>query len=213
MIGPKLPRPPADISSRTPDWLVRPMGSPPLWQVVSTAGPYAVRFGLMRRFGPLASARFDPHPPPPGEHPTERALYAATDLATALAERFQHNREIRGTAPDAPGVYAWTPTRPLRLADLRDTGALRLGASHTINTGPRTITRMWARAIRGAWPDADGVAYASSMSGRTCLALWAPAADSFPAAPDFAKLLNDRAPGWQLRVQSAAVEIGYAHFP
>lgn len=208
----KLPRqPPADISARTPDWVDWPIGSPPLWQVVNTAGPYAVRFGRMRSFGPLASARFDPHPPPAGDHPTERVLYAASDLATALAERFRHSREIRGSAPDAPGVYAWTPNRPLRLVDLRDTGALRLGASHTLSTGPRSITRTWAQAIRAAWPDADGLAYTSSMSGRSCLTLWAPAADSFPAAPDFAKLLSDPAAGWQFRVQSAAVEIGYTH--
>ena len=207
-----LRRPPADIADRIPDRLDWPTTTP-LWQVANTAGPYAVRFGQMRSFGPLPTARFDPHPPPPADHPVERVLYSAADLVTALAERFQHNREIRGTQPSAPGVYAWAPTRPLHLIDLRGVGALRLGASHVLNTGPQSSTRAWARAIRDGWSNADGIAYASSMTGRTCIALWAPAADTFPTAPAFAKLLSDAAPSWQLRVRSTAVETGYDQYP
>lgn len=184
----------------------------PLWQVADNAGAYPVRFGHMRSFGLLPTARFDPHPPPAADHPIERVLYAAGDLATALAERFQHNREIRGTQPATPGVYAWAPRRALHLIDLRDSGAIRLGSSHVINTGPKSSTRAWARAIRTGWPNAEGLVYSSSMTGRTCVALWTPAADSFPPAPAFAKLLSDPSPGWQLRVQSAAVEIGYDHY-
>jgi len=82
------PQPPIDLSSRNPERYIWPV-TDPLWHIANTRGPYATRFGAMRSFGPLASARFDPHPPPAGDHPTERVLYASRDLVTALAERFQ----------------------------------------------------------------------------------------------------------------------------
>ena len=44
----------------------------------------------MRSFGPLSSARFDPHPPPPGDHPTERILYAAIDPAPAWMQALRN---------------------------------------------------------------------------------------------------------------------------
>ena len=88
------PQPPADLDVRKPSWRTWPT-TDPLWQVANTRGSFAARFAVMRAYGPLASARFDPHPPPPAEHPTERILYAAIDLVTALAERFQNGREIR----------------------------------------------------------------------------------------------------------------------
>jgi len=208
----KLPRePPNDLDQRLPDWVVWSVEHP-LWHVVNTAGPYAAAFGAMRSYGPLRSARFDPHPLPVSDHPTERVLYAAADMVTALAERFQRNREIRCHQPEAPGVYSWSPTRELRLIDLSGTGALRLGASHVLSTGPKRATRAWARALHRSWPEADGLLYVSSMAGRTCVALWAPALDSFPAAPAFAKLLSDPAPGWQARLRSSAVHIGYDYF-
>ena len=54
-------------------------------------------FATMRSYGPLPAARFDPHPEPAAESRTELVLYASETLLTALAERFQHNREIRRT--------------------------------------------------------------------------------------------------------------------
>jgi hypothetical protein len=187
--------------------------SEPLWHIANTSGPYATRFGSMRSFGPLASARFDPHPPPPQDHPTERILYAATDLVTAIAERFQNGREIRCHQPTEPIVYSWTPTRTLRLLDLTGTSALRLGASQLLSTGPKRHTRTWAAALRATWPDADGLLYQSSMAGRACAALWAPAAGTFPAAPAFAKLMSDPATAWIDVLRSAAVQIHYDFYP
>lgn len=206
------PHPPADLSDRNPAWYSWPV-TRPLWHVANTSGSFATRFGAMRSFGPLASARFDPHPPPPRDHPIERVLYAATDLVTALAERFQNGREIRCRQPSEPIVYSWMPTRPLRLLDVTDVSALRLGASQVLSTGPKRHTRTWAIALRSTWPDADGLLYQSSMSGRACAALWAPAANSFSPAPAFAKLLADPATMWIDLLRDTAVQIHYDFYP
>ncbi len=205
----KLPHhPPADLDSRQPSWRSWPT-TDPLWRVADTNGPFATRFAAMRTFGPLASARFDPHPPPPSDHPTQRILYAACDLVTALAERFQHGREIRCRQATDPIVYSWMPTRPLQLIDVTDLSAVRLGASQLLSTGPKRITRAWAIAIRRTWPAADGLLYQSSMAGRACVALWAPAVDSFPPRPAFAKLLADPADAWIRKLRNTAAHIHY----
>ncbi len=181
----------------------------PLWHIANTSGPYATRFAAMRRYGPLDSARFDPHPLPVANHAEERVLYAAGDLVTALAERFQNGREIRCRQPTNPVVYAWMPIRPLNLIDVTGLSALRLGASQLLSSGPKRHTRTWARALRASWPHADGVRYQSSMAGRVCAALWAPALDSFPPAPAFSKLLADPAAAWATVLRNAAAEIHY----
>jgi hypothetical protein len=208
-VSPKLPRtPPADLARRRPLWKDWEPNQP-LWHVANSKGAYAARFAVMRSYGPLPSARFDPHPPPPGLHPTERVLYAASNLVAALAERFQKGREIRRHQPVEPVVYAWTPTRPLRLLDLTGRAATRLGASHTISAGPKDVTRSWARALRATWPTADGLFYSSAMTGEPCFALWAPAQNSFPAAPAFSALLSHPATSWNNLLRAAAAQIGY----
>ena len=180
-----------------------------MWHIANTSGPFAAPFATMRAYGPLPTARFDPHPPPPRDHPSERVLYAAGNLVTALAERFQRGREIRRVQPGSPIAYSWAPTRALRLLDLTGRAAARLGASHAINTGPKNVTRVWARALRAGFPDADGLLYSSSMTGESCIALWAPAQDTFPPAPAFACLLAHPATTWTDRLRSAAVQLHY----
>ena len=208
----KLPhQPPDDLESRNPDWSIWP-ATDSIWHIANTSGPYATRFAAMRGYGPLDSARFDPHPLPAGDHSKERVLYAAGDLVTAMAERFQIGREIRCRQSTDPVVYSWMPTRALRLLDVTGLSALRLGASQLLSSGPKRHTRTWARALRASWPHADGLLYQSSMAGRVCVALWAPALDSFPAAPALAKLLADPAGAWVDVLRSAAVHIHYEFY-
>lgn len=205
----KVPHtPPADLSARTPAWAVGPS---PLWQVADSRGRYPAAFGQMRSFGPLSSARFDPHPEPPAISPTEAVLYAAQTLLTALAERFQHNREIRREDPAAPVVYGWQPIRPLHLIDLTGVGAMALGAAHAISGYRKDVCRRWARAIRAAWPDADGLLYASAMTEQPCVALWAPARDSFPGAPRLAMALSATPDRWQATLRAAAATLRYTY--
>ena len=184
-----------------------------MWSIVDGKGPYARRFGEMRAFGPLQSARFDPHPEPPSISSNEKVLYVACDLLTAIAERYQRRRAVIMGEPTSPIVYSWFALRALRLMDLTGTGATRLGASQALTTGPRSIARRWARAIRAVWPDADGLYYSSSMSGRGCAACWGPAADSFPSKPTLAIPIDFPAQEFQDLVQAACAELGYEYWP
>lgn len=207
----KVPHvPPADLADREPTWATWPTGRA-LWQVANSAGPFATTFATMRSYGPLPGARFDPHPEPVATSTSEGVLYASETLLTALAERFQHNREIRRADPTRPIAYGWFPVRPLTLLDLSGAGAVALGASHAISGYRKDVTRRWARALRAAWPQADGLLYASAMTGEPCAALWAPAADSFPTAPRFARGIDVPAPHWQQALRAAAAELGYTY--
>ncbi|MHB1598530.1 MAG: RES family NAD+ phosphorylase [Acidimicrobiales bacterium] len=140
-------------------------------------------------------------------------LYDASDLVTAIAERYKHRRAVHLADPDEPVVYSWHATRTLRMADLAGPGALRLGASHAICSGPRSVARAWGRALHATWPGPDGICYSSSMNGRSCAALWAPARTTFPAAPDFSALLSLRSRAWQSLVDGACAGIGYDCWP
>ncbi len=138
--------------------------------------------------------RFDPHPPPPSDHPGIGVTYTALDVATAVTETFQQQRVI-DTGGGRPKATAWRPTRPLRLLNLTDDWALRNGASHSLASGPHSTCRTWARAIVETWPDLDGLWTQSTLTGRTNVTLWTPAANSFPASPEFSEYL-EAAPMW-----------------
>jgi hypothetical protein len=163
--------------------------APLLWRVHRTAGGHVVGWNELRRYGPLPTMRFDPHPLPLGTH-GEGVLYAATDLATALAEVFQGTRII-DLSSNRPRLTAWTPTRPLRLLNSTDKWALRNGGASALASAPRGTGRAWARAIHAAWPDLDGLWTISTMTGQPNVVLWNPAIDSFPAAPAFSRPLAD----------------------
>ena len=203
----KLPWPPpaATLAGQIPEiGTVEPHTV--LWRVHETVGPHVLDWNQLRHFGPVADCRFDPQPPPPGPGNPEGVLYAAVDLPTTLAERFQTTRTVdrrRGS----PALVAWHPTRPLQLLDLTGDWPVRLGASHVINTGRRDVCRAWARALRAAWPDADGLRHTSSMTGHPGVTLWTPAANSFPARPDFSELLAH--PGLATWLAAACRTVGY----
>jgi len=81
-------------------------------------------------------------------------------LLTALAERFQHNREIRRDDPAGPLAYGWKPTRRLRLIDLAGIGAMT-SARHT----PSAATAR--TSVEGPILGTDvGLRYGSSRSSR-----------------------------------------------
>lgn len=214
MIEAKLPsQPPADLANRTPDWAIRDHQEV-LWAILDTAGAHPRPFGQMRSWGPLPSGRFDPHPEgPPGDTSGELVSYAAASLLTALAERYQDRRAITPYDGNQPAAYAWFPQRALHLIDLTGAGAVRLGASHKINSGSKNVTRRWARAIRAAWPEADGIRCASSMTGEQAIALWAPGEATFGPAPAFSSLVSSPAPLWVETLQGACAALGYDWIP
>lgn len=160
----------------------------------------------MRTYGPT-TARFDPHPPPPGESSGERVLYLALDVHTCLAEVFQRTRVVNRRRR-SPYLTGFTGTRPLRLLDLAGTWPTRAGTSQALNSGRTDISRAWARAIRAAFPDLDGLWHPSSMNAnQPCLALFAPAVDALPDDPRLSLPLSH--PRLAVALADAAARIGY----
>lgn len=204
----KLPAPPgADALRRlgAADDVVALAPHTVLWRVFDTVAPHSRPWNELRRFGPVASCRFDPHEPPPRLQ-DEGVLYTALDVPTALAEHYQTTRVIDRWRR-APHLVGFRPTRTLRVLDLTTTWPIRAGASHTINTGRRDVCRDWARTIRAAWPDLDGLWHTSSMTGRHCVTLWNPAADALPTTAAFSEPLAHAA--LDIWLHEAAAEIGY----
>lgn len=163
----------------------------------------------LRSYGPLVGHRYDPHPPPVGDHPDYSVAYTALDIATAAAEVFQTTRRIRA-AGDLQ-LTAWEPIRELRLLDLTRDWALRNRAAHSLTAAPKPTCRAWSNAIVDTWPDLDGLLAASTLTGRENVVLFQPAADSYPAAPAFSRPLDN--PAVRSVLAEAAGRIGYRITP
>lgn len=200
----KLPRrPPGDLSITDADligWDGR------LMRVHPTAGAHALAWHRLRHFGPV-SARFDPHPPPPREHPDFAVQYAAGDLETVLAEVFQATGTVTVNVPGGPHLTIWKPTRPLRLLDLTGLWPIRNGASLVIASGPHSVCRAWSHAIACHPVRVDGLLYTSTMTAGPAAALFRPSADAYPAHPSLSMPLGH--PGLVGAVRAAARRIGY----
>ncbi|HEV8055113.1 MAG TPA: RES family NAD+ phosphorylase [Nocardioidaceae bacterium] len=202
----KLPLPPSPSQLRRIGVELRPESAHTVfWRVHHTMGSHVVPWNALRRYGPVARCRFDPHEPPARDQAVG-VCYLAADVPTALAEFCQLTRtvNVRRKAPHLTGLSV---ARPLQLLDLTGRWPLRAGASQAINTGRRDVTRAWARAITSAWPDLDGLRHASSMTGRPCVTLFDPAADALPSEPSFSEPLAH--PGLRPWLAAACRDIGY----
>ena len=201
---PKVPRTPPGHLVKEPDDIVDYTAM--VWRIHRTQGQHVLPWNALRTYGPLPSMRWDPHP---GPHPTPTTigvLYAATDIATSLAEVYQTTRVV-DTHTGAPTLTAWQPTRPVRLLDLSGTWLLRNSASAALLAAPRSTCRRWACAIHSTWPDLDGLYAPSTMTGRPNIVLWNNAIDSIPALPSFSRPLGHPLI-WSI-TQASAAQIGY----
>lgn len=187
MNRPKVPRTPPAALVHDPDdiLIVRPL----VWRIHRTQGSHVLAWNELRNFGPIQTMHYDPQPEPAALS-TEGVLYAATSLATALAETFQATRVVDSRS-FGPQVTSWTPTRELKLLDLTGNWALRNGAAFALATAPKSTCRAWVRQIRTTWPDIDGLSAPSTMTGGTNLVLWNPARTSLPSAPEFSRPLAE----------------------
>ena len=189
-----------------------------LSRIYKAGGPHPVDWHEFREYGPLDS-RFDPHPEPTGEHPGEGVYYAvlepqgepafpAAAFAACLLEAFQGTRMVQ-RSEGAPTLVMFESARPLRLLDLSDSDWLAVaGGNAAISSGERSRARAWARAIRGAYPELDGVVSASSVVPPVRVAaLWSPARDALPRHP-LARLRLDRDELTSL-IDAAADRYGY----
>lgn len=182
----KVPRRPPAPLTRTDDDIHH--ARPVLWRIHRTIGRHAAGWNQLRHYGPLPGMRYDPHPPPTREHERFAVAYTAPDIATAAAEMFQITRRIR--AGRDLQLTAWSPTRHLALLDLTGSWALRNGAANALTAAPRPTCRAWAHAIANTWPDLDGLYAPSTLTGTPMIVLFAPARDSYPAAPAFSRPLD-----------------------
>lgn len=199
----KLPEPPRRLT--IPAALrILPTGTM-VWRVYFAAGPHPTAWSDLRWFGPTNS-RFDHHDPP-ARVQARGIMYGAAEPITCLAEVFQATRTIDRNA-NAPWLVAFTTTRRLQLLDLTGTWPTRAGASMAIHSGPRPKARRWSQTIYDAFPEVEGLWYASSMyANRGSLALYERARAAIPGAPLFHRALSDPALG--SRLSAAAAMLGY----
>jgi hypothetical protein len=183
-----------------------------LVRVFTVAGRHPQQWNAFRRTGPLPHARFDTHPPGPRGRPTDApdhgVLYFGLSVRTCVAEVFQ-DTSIVDRVTRRPFMVIVRPTRSLRMLDLAGLWPTRAGASQEISSGPRERTQEWARTIREAHPDLDGLWYRSSMdSGNPAVCLWdPPAADALPESPDALVPLDN--PGLDVPLARICEELNY----
>ncbi|MGA2188672.1 MAG: RES family NAD+ phosphorylase [Steroidobacteraceae bacterium] len=146
-------------------------------------------------FGPL-NCRWTHHLPTAAGGPVEQTrgiYYAAADAQTCLAEVFQATRRI-DRVYQAPWLVVFKTLVPLVLLDLTGDFAARMGASMAIHSGSRQRARGWARDLYAAFPQAQGIVYASvAHGGAPALALNERAlrVALFPPHPEFHRALAD----------------------
>ena len=100
---PKNPvRPPGPLSIGPQDISV--VDCAELARITFASSPFALAWGRLRSWGPVARCRWGPHPEPPGDHPGEGVLYTAGDLMTCVAEVFADTRVIDTSVLDRKSV-------------------------------------------------------------------------------------------------------------
>ena len=206
----KLPEPPPVATLRLVPSVVEtlPAGTM-LWRIYFRRGNYPATWDQMRDYGPLGSARFDHHL----DHPKVQdrgILYAATGddaIATCVAEVFQDTRLV-DTRRNEPWLAAFTLIEDVSLLDLTGKWPTRARASANINSGPRPRCRRWSRVIYDAYPDLDGLYYASPMNGNEpAVVLYERASRALPRSPVLNRPLSD-AP-LLIPLERIAAELGY----
>ncbi len=204
----RLTPPPPVVTLRAiaPEIHVLPAGAV-LWRIYFRAGAHPSRWDGFRSLGPT-NARFDHHAAPARRHRTRAILYASDSGPTSVAEVFQQTRVIDRFA-DSPALAAFQLTRDLQLLDLTGAWPTRAGASMAINSGSRAKARAWSRAIYAAYPNLEGLRYASSMNAnQPALALYERAKSALPAAAALDLPLS--APALMASLAAAAVRFGYS---
>lgn len=202
----KFPRPPAVLPPLRKAEVTVARAGMELWRIYFAGGEHPALWNEFRRFGPLGTARFDHHLPPP--HTQDRGiLYAAEDGPACFAEFFQATRTIDRSRRE-PWLVGFALGGDVRFLELGGPWPTRAGASQAINSGPRLRAREWARAIYDRYPDVEGLRYPSSMLGKAvAVALWERARDAMPLQPVLHIPLTHA--GLQRPIQRVALMLGY----
>ena len=206
---PKVPQHPdlERLDSTAPAWYALKPGDE-LWRVYFRGGEHPSRWNQFRTFGPT-DARFD-HQFEGRPHTGHAIMCLALSPVACLAEVFQKTRTIHRSYRK-PMLVGFAMTSSLKLLDLTGTFPTRIGASMGLMTGARSVGRNWARALYAAYPEAQGLAYPSSMHANAVAIALNDRADpdkALPPAPGFHKALDDA--GMITLLKNAAREVGYA---
>jgi RES domain-containing protein len=182
-----------------------------LFRLYFRAGDHPGSWNTFRSFGPLASARFDHHPPPRGDHPHLGILYAAPEIKTCVAEVVQNTRNINLRRRD-PWLVGFELVREVRLLDLCGNWPTRMGASTQIGSGRRDIARGWSAHIHEAYPELEGIIYPSSMNAsREAIALYERGESALPARPVLHEPLAH--PGLRADLERFKDDLGFGLIP
>ena len=191
----KLPNPPADLA-RIPPAIRRLPAGTVWWRVYKRGGRHPVLWNTFRAYGPLGTARFDPHLPDTEGAPRSQdrmILYAAGEITTCLAEFFQDTRTISREAEE-PWLAGFQLRLDIELLDLTGVWPTQAGASMAISSGPRSRCRLWSRAVYEAYPEVQGFYYGSSMhANRPALAFYERARLAIAPVPVFNRPLSEPA--------------------
>ncbi|MCV0336377.1 RES family NAD+ phosphorylase [Microbacterium sp.] len=178
-----------------------------LWRIFGTKGAHPQVWDQMRHVGPIATMRFDPHPPPKREHDDYSVMYTALNSHTAFGEVFQGRRVVSRTARGNT-LAGWIPTRELTLLDLSGDWPVVNGTTAAIQMGAKRHTRNWAHEIHEQLGDqVDGLYHLSSINSAPMITLFTPAADSFPALPSVHTRLDS--PGANVYLTKAIKRLNY----
>lgn len=209
----KVPREPSleTLRALEPALQTLPVGTR-LWRLYFRGGRHPTRWSEFRHVGPL-DGRFDHHLPDEKGNPTlqERSvLYTARHPWTCLAEAYQATRIINRDHKQ-PWLVAFEIVKPVHLLNLTGRFPTRSGASMGLMTGPRSVSRRWARGYYEAYDAVRGFLYPSSMHANEPAVVLndrAEGAKVLPAVPVFHRALADLALLTVLR--NAARALGYA---
>lgn len=167
-----------------------------LYRIFTAKGNHQMRWNAFRAYGPMPHGRFDAHHPQRNGAPATNSdcgvIYFGTSMRVSIASVFQASSTVDRRTRE-PMLAVMRPRRTLCLLDLATTWTIKVGASLEICSGPKKLTQAWARAIRSAFPELDGVSYLESMAPlERAICLWdSPAAAALPAEPELLLPLHD----------------------
>lgn len=207
----KLPEAPdLDRLRETPPSLITIGPDRSLYRIYKRGGDCPTLWNSFRRYGPLS--RFDHHLTDEDNNAQQQdrgVLYAATDIPTVVAEFFQRNRRRINRFRHRPWLASFTLPGEILLLNLTDTFCIRVGASMKLTTGPFAHTQSWSQGFYEAYPEIQGLYYASSLTNRPTIMLYerANTAELFPSNTRMHRELSD--PLLHRPLMIVAQEIGY----
>lgn len=205
----KVPREPvlAALQKTTPATIRLKKGTE-LWRIYFRGGRHPTRWNEFRHVGPV-DARFDHHKGAKPSKQTRSVLYAAIDPLTCLAEVFQKQRVLKRSQSDG-WLVGFATTGDIELLDLTGRFPTQVGASMGLMTGPRSISRNWARGFYTAYTEVQGIRYPSSMYANAPVIVLNDRAERLgviPEQPSFHRSLSD--PSLITFLRNAAYDLGY----